>query len=214
MTLQYETFRREYIAGGLSREMLDACPIRQFEGWLEQAVKAGLKDPTAMSLATVGGDGLPWQRIVLLKGLSHGGFVFYTNYGSAKAAAIACNPRVSLLFPWNELDRQVIVGGTVEKMSVMESASYFMTRPRESQIAAWASRQSRPISARALLEQQVQALREKFGRGEIPMPDFWGGYRVLPERIEFWQGGEHRLHDRFLYRRQAAGDWSIEQLQP
>jgi pyridoxamine 5'-phosphate oxidase len=214
MTLQYETFRREYIAGGLSREMLDACPIRQFEGWLEQAVKAGLKDPTAMSLATVGGDGLPWQRIVLLKGLSHGGFVFYTNYGSAKAAAIACNPRVSLLFPWNELDRQVIVSGTVEKMSVVESASYFMTRPRESQIAAWASRQSRPISARALLEQQVQALREKFGRGEIPMPDFWGGYRVLPERIEFWQGGEHRLHDRFLYRRQAAGDWSIEQLQP
>ena len=214
MTLQYETFRREYIAGGLSREMLDACPIRQFEGWLEQAVKAWLKDPTAMSLATVGEDGLPWQRIVLLKGLSHGGFVFYTNYGSAKAAAIACNPRVSLLFPWNELDRQVIVSGTVEKMSVMESASYFMTRPRESQIAAWASRQSRPISARALLEQQVQALREKFGRGEIPMPDFWGGYRVLPERIEFWQGGEHRLHDRFLYRRQAAGGWSIEQLQP
>jgi len=214
VTLQYETFRREYIAGGLSREMLDACPIRQFEGWLEQAVKAGLKDPTAMSLATVGEDGLPWQRIVLLKGLSHGGFVFYTNHGSAKAAAIACNPRVSLLFPWNELDRQVIVGGMVEKMSVMESASYFMTRPRESQIAAWASRQSRPISARALLEQQVQALREKFGRGEIPMPDFWGGYRVLPERIEFWQGGEHRLHDRFLYRRQAAGDWSIEQLQP
>jgi len=214
VTLQYETFRREYTAGGLSREMLDACPIRQFEGWLEQAVKAGLKDPTAMALATVGEDGLPWQRIVLLKGLSHGGFVFYTNYGSAKAAAIACNPRVSLLFPWNELDRQVIVSGTVEKMSVMESASYFMTRPRESQIAAWASRQSRPISARALLEQQVQALREKFGRGEIPVPDFWGGYRVLPARIEFWQGGEHRLHDRFLYRRQPAGDWSIEQLQP
>lgn len=214
MTLQYESFRREYVAGGLSREMLDACPIRQFEGWLEQAVKAGLKDPTAMALATVDEDGLPWQRIVLLKGLSHGGFVFYTNYGSAKAAAIACNPRVSLLFPWNELDRQVIVGGTVEKMSVMESASYFVTRPRESQIAAWASRQSRPINARALLEQQVQALREKFGRGEIPMPDFWGGYRVLPERIEFWQGGEHRLHDRFRYRRQATGDWSIEQLQP
>ena len=214
MTLQYETFRREYIAGGLSREMLDACPIRQFEGWLEQAVKAGLKDPTAMSLATVGGDGLPWQRIVLLKGLSHGGFVFYTNYGSAKAAAIACNPRVSLLFPWNELDRQVIVGGRVEKMSVVESASYFMTRPRESQIAAWASRQSRPISARALLEEQVRALREKFGRGEIPVPDFWGGYRVLPERVEFWQGGEHRLHDRFLYRRQADASWTIEQLQP
>ena len=214
MTLHYDAFRREYIAGGLSREMLDACPIRQFEGWLEQAVKAGLKDPTAMVLATVDEAGLPWQRIVLLKGLSHGGFVFYTNYGSAKAAAIAHNPRVSLLFPWNELDRQVIVGGRVEKMSVLESASYFMTRPRESQIAAWASRQSRPISARALLEEQVRALREKFGRGEIPVPDFWGGYRVLPERVEFWQGGEHRLHDRFLYRRQADASWSIEQLQP
>lgn len=214
MTLHYDAFRREYIAGGLSREMLDACPIRQFEGWLEQAVKAGLKDPTAMVLATVDEAGLPWQRIVLLKGLSHGGFVFYTNYGSAKAAAIAHNPRVSLLFPWNELDRQVIVGGRVEKMSVVESASYFMTRPRESQIAAWASRQSRPISARALLEEQVRALREKFGRGEIPVPDFWGGYRVLPERVEFWQGGEHRLHDRFLYRRQADASWSIEQLQP
>jgi pyridoxamine 5'-phosphate oxidase len=214
VSLQYESFRREYIAGGLSRDMLDACPIRQFEGWLEQAVKAGLKDPTAMVLATVDGDGLPWQRIVLLKGMSHGGFVFYTNYGSAKAAAIAHNPRVSLLFPWNELDRQVIIGGHVEKMSLAESASYFMTRPRESQIAAWASRQSRPISARALLEKQVQVLREKFGKGEIPTPDFWGGYRVLPACIEFWQGGEHRLHDRFLYRRQADASWTIEQLQP
>ncbi len=194
--------------------MLDPCPIRQFEGWLEQAVKAGLKDPTAMVLATVNEGGLPWQRIVLLKGLSRGGFVFYTNYGSAKASAVALNPRVSLLFPWNELDRQVIVGGLVEKMSVAESASYFITRPRESQIAAWASRQSRPISARALLEKQVRVLRKKFGKGEIPMPDFWGGYRVLPEQIEFWQGAEHRLHDRFLYRRQPETGWTIEQLQP
>ena len=212
--MQYDAFRREYTAGGLSAQMLDACPIRQFETWLEQAVKAGLQDPTAMVLATVEEGGLPWQRIVLLKGLSHGGFVFYTNYGSAKAAAMAHNPRVSLLFPWNELDRQVIIAGRVEKMSVAESASYFITRPRESQIAAWASRQSRPISARALLEKQVQVLREKFGKGEIPMPDFWGGYRVLPEQIEFWQGGEHRLHDRFLYRRQANAAWTIEQLQP
>ena len=212
--MQYESFRREYVAGGLSREMLDASPIRQLEAWLEQAVNAGLKDPTAMVLATVDEAGLPWQRIVLLKGLSHGGFVFYTNYGSAKAAAIAHNPRVSLLFPWNELDRQVIIGGRVEKMSMAESASYFLTRPRESQIAAWASRQSRPISARALLEKQVSVLREKFGKGEIPVPDFWGGYRVLPQQIEFWQGGEHRLHDRFLYQLQADASWSIEQLQP
>jgi len=214
MILHYDSFRREYIAGGLRREMLDASPIRQFETWLEQAVKAGLKDPTAMVLATVGEGGLPWQRIVLLKGMSHGGFVFYTNYGSAKAEAIAHNPKVSLLFPWNELDRQVIIGGSVEKMTVAESASYFLTRPRESQIAAWASRQSRPISARALLEKQVAVLREKFGKGEIPVPDFWGGYRVLPSQIEFWQGREHRLHDRFLYRLQADNDWSIEQLQP
>jgi pyridoxamine 5'-phosphate oxidase len=212
--VRYEEFRREYTAGGLSMEMLDACPVRQFEAWLEQAVRAQLEDPTAMVLATVDAQGQPWQRIVLLKGLSAGGFVFYTNHGSAKAQAIAGEPRVSLLFPWNALDRQVIIGGTAQKMSFAESASYFITRPRESQIAAWASRQSRPISARALLEQQAHVLREKFGKGEIPMPDFWGGYRVVPQRIEFWQGGEHRLHDRFLYTRQAEDTWGIEQLQP
>lgn len=215
--MHYEDFRREYTAGGLSREMLDADPIRQFEQWLEQSVQAGLPDPTAMVLGTIDRQGLPWQRIVLLKGLSHGGFVFYTNYGSAKAEAIAGNPRVSLHFPWNALDRQVIVGGVAEKMSVAESAAYFITRPRESQIAAWASRQSRPVSARAMLEKQVSVLKEKFGKGEIPMPDFWGGYRVLPERIEFWQGGEHRLHDRFLYTRnddRPDAGWTIVQLQP
>ena len=180
--MHYEEFRREYTAGGLTRDMLDPDPLAQFEHWLQQSVQAGLEDPTAMVLATVDEAGLPWQRIVLLKGMSQGGFVFYTNYGSNKARAIANNPIVSLLFPWNELDRQVIVGGRVEKMSVAESASYFVTRPRESQIAAWASRQSRPVSARALLEKQVQVLKEKFGNGEFPLPDFWGGYRVIPER--------------------------------
>jgi pyridoxamine 5'-phosphate oxidase len=194
--------------------MLNACPVKQFEHWLEQSVKAGMEDPTAMVLATVDAQGMPFQRIVLLKGLSHGGFVFYTNHGSAKAEQIAGEPRVSLLFPWNELDRQVIIGGRAEKMSLAESASYFITRPRESQIAAWASRQSRPISTRALLENQVEKLKAKFGKGEIPVPDFWGGYRVMPERIEFWQGGEHRLHDRFLYTLQPTGGWHIEQLQP
>ena len=212
--MHYEEFRREYTAGGLTLDMLDADPMAQFEHWLEQSVRAGLEDPTAMVLATVDEQELPWQRIVLLKGLSRGGFVFYTNYGSDKAVAIAANPRVSLLFPWNELDRQVIVGGRAEKMTVAESTAYFITRPRESQIAAWASRQSRPISARALLEKQVSLMKAKFGKGDIPMPDFWGGYRVIPERIEFWQGGEHRIHDRFLYRLQATGDWTIEQLQP
>jgi len=212
--LRYEKFRREYTAGGLARDMLDVCPLRQFETWLEQAVNASLEDPTAMVLATVDENGAPGQRIVLLKGLSEGGFVFYTNHGSNKARAIERCAEVSLLFPWNALDRQVIIGGTAEKLSYAESATYFVTRPRESQIAAWASEQSRPVSARAVLEQQAHIIREKFRKGEIPMPDFWGGYRVVPRQIEFWQGGEHRLHDRFLYRKNAEGDWDIEQLQP
>jgi pyridoxamine 5'-phosphate oxidase len=194
--------------------MLNPDPLAQFEHWLEQSVRAGLEDPTAMVLATVDAQGALWQRIVLLKGMSRGGFVFYTNYGSAKAQDIARQPRVSLLFPWNELDRQVIIGGCAEKMTMAESAAYFVARPRESQIAAWASRQSRPVTARALLEKQVSVLKEKFGKGEIPVPDFWGGYRVQPDRIEFWQGREHRLHDRFQYTLQDAGHWDIEQLQP
>jgi pyridoxamine 5'-phosphate oxidase len=212
--VEYEDFRREYLAGGLTRAMLNDCPITQFEAWLEHAVTAGIRDPTAMVLATVDEEGSPWQRIVLLKGVSRAGFVFYTNHGSAKARAMANEPRVSLHFPWNPLDRQVIVGGTVEKMSTLESARYFLTRPRESQLAAWASQQSRPISARAVLEKQVSVIKDKFGRGEIPMPDFWGGYRVVPRRMEFWQGGAHRLHDRFEYRLQQSGEWQIDQLQP
>jgi pyridoxamine 5'-phosphate oxidase len=194
--------------------MLADSPVQQFEHWLQQAVTAGLEDPTAMVLATVDPQGQPAQRIVLMKGVSARGFVFYTNYGSAKARDIASEPRVSLLFPWNELERQVIVGGSVEKMSFAESARYFLTRPRESQLAAWASRQSRTLSARALLEKEVQVMREKFGKGEIPTPDFWGGYRVVPHRIEFWQGGANRLHDRFLYTLDPGGGWKIEQLQP
>ena len=162
-------------------------------------MKAGLEDPTAMVLATVDDQGGPGSASCCSKECLMAVLCFTPTHGSDKAEAIAGNPLVSLLFPWNELDRQVIVSGRAEKMSLAESASYFATRPRESQIAAWASRQSRPVSARAMLEKQVQALKEKFGNGDIPAPDFWGGYRVRPERIEFWQGGEHRLHDRFLY---------------
>lgn len=212
--VKFDAYRREYTAGGLSREALDPCPLRQFEHWLQQAVAAGLSDPTAMVLATVDGGGTPTQRIVLLKGAASDGFVFYTNYGSTKARAIAEAPRVSLLFPWNELDRQVIVGGTAERMPFAESARYFLSRPRESQVAAWASRQSRPVPARAALEAEFQRLWRQFGRGEVPVPDFWGGYRVRPQVIEFWQGGERRLHDRFLYTREAGDSWRIEQLQP
>jgi pyridoxamine 5'-phosphate oxidase len=212
--MRYDKFRREYTAGGLTRQMLDACPLKQFEAWLEQAVQAGVQDPTAMVLATVEESGTPWQRIVLFKGMSEGGFVFYTNLDSNKARAIEQQPEVSLLFPWNVLDRQVIIGGTARRMGNVEAARYFLTRPRESQIAAWASRQSRPLGSRSVLEQQALKMRKRFADGDIPMPDFWGGYRVSPARIEFWQGGEHRLHDRFLYRRVSGDDWEIEQLQP
>ncbi len=214
LSVKYDTFRREYTAGGLTREMLNASPIRQVETWLEQAVRADLMDPTGMVLATVDQDGEPRQRIVLLKGLSEDGFAFYTNHMSDKAHAIASEPRVSLLFPWNALERQIIIGGTAQKMSAAESADYFMTRPRESQIAAWASHQSRPITDRAMLERQAEDIRLEFADGEIPAPAFWGGYRVVPHRIEFWQGGEHRLHDRFVYRKGDEGTWQIEQLQP
>ena len=214
MSGSYDSYRREYTASGLSAGDLDPSPIRQMEAWLAQAVDAGLSDPTAMSLATIDEEGRPWQRIVLLKGLSDAGFVFYTNFSSDKATAMAHEPRVSLLFPWNELDRQVIVGGVAQRMSLAESAAYFLSRPRESQIAAWASRQSRPVPKRAVLEEQVRKLRQRFADGEVPVPDFWGGYRVVPERIEFWQGGEHRLHDRFRYEKTAENSWQITQLQP
>ena len=212
--MRYEQFRREYTAAGLTREMLDACPLRQFELWFAQAVTAQLNDPTAMVLATVDESGAPWQRIVLLKGVSNGGFVFYTNYDSDKARAIAREQRVSLHFPWNTLDRQVIVAGVVQKTDSAEAAAYFASRPRESQVAAWASRQRKGIVDRAALEAQALRMRERFGDGDIPMPPFWGGYRVLPERLEFWQGGAHRLHDRFVYRRGTEREWEIERLQP
>ncbi len=212
--MEIEDFRREYLQGGLQREDLSDDPYEQFERWLSQAVAGGLADPTAMVLATVEANGKPWQRMVLLKDINHEGFVFYTNLESRKARAMADNPNVSLQFPWNVLERQVIVGGRVERLSTLETTRYFLTRPRESQLAAWASAQSRPISARAVLEEKMQELKNKFARGEVPLPSFWGGYRVVPEEIEFWQGGAHRLHDRFLYTRQDDLTWTIERLAP
>lgn len=212
--MEVDQFRREYLQGGLHREDLREDPVEQFETWLAQAVAGGISDPTAMVLATVDPDNRPWQRIVLLKDFGHQGFVFYTNTESRKAQAMADNPQVSLLFPWNVLERQVIIAGQVEKLSVAEVTRYFLTRPRESQLAAWASAQSRPVSARSVLEEKVLQMKNKFSRGEIPLPSFWGGYRVQPRQIEFWQGGAHRLHDRFLYTRQDDTEWSIERLEP
>lgn len=199
---------------GLSRAGLDKNPVRQFSGWLQQAERGGIADANAMALATVAADGRPSQRIVLLKHFDEAGFVFYTNLGSRKAREIDGNPQVSLHFSWLSLHRQVIISGRAEKLSAMEAFRYFSARPRESQLAAWASQQSRPISSRQLLEQQFLQMKEKFSRGEIPLPSFWGGYRVRPDSIEFWQGREHRLHDRFLYRHEADESWAIERLSP
>ena len=206
--------RKEYATPVLTREMLDPDPYRQFERWFEQTCAAGLSEPNAMTLATVGADGQPTLRTVLLKLFDHDGFVFYTNYGSRKARQIAENSRVALLFPWVKLARQVAVTGVAEKVSLAESARYFASRPHESQLGAWISQQSAVLSSRQLLMNELEKIKARFKKGEVPLPDFWGGYRVRPASIEFWQGQTSRLHDRFLYTRQADASWTIERLAP
>lgn len=212
--MKIDQMRREYLKDGLSRKDLVADPIEQFNLWLQQAVDAELIDPTAMVVATVDADGQPSQRIVLLKDVRPEGFVFYTNYASHKAEDIAANNKVSLHFPWHVLERQVKIAGTAEKIPLKESMSYFLSRPKESQLAALASAQSRPISSRQILMQQFERMKAKFAEGEVPLPDAWGGYLVKPSVIEFWQGGANRLHDRFEYRREADASWSIQRLAP
>lgn len=214
MNLNLENLRREYLRDGLRREQLADDPIEQFERWMAQIVAAEIPDPNAMTIATVDASGQPSQRIVLLKGLDQRGFVFYTNLRSHKAQDLKQNPKISLHFPWHCLERQVKVCGVAEQMSAAESIKYFLSRPRESQLAAWASNQSRPISSRAMLMQQFEAMKNKFSNGDIPLPDFWGGFRVKPHQIEFWQGGAHRLHDRFQYTRQGDDSWDIARLEP
>ncbi|HEX5056822.1 MAG TPA: pyridoxamine 5'-phosphate oxidase [Gammaproteobacteria bacterium] len=199
---------------GLSRDELAANPVTQFAYWLDEARLAGIVDANAMTLATAGADGSPSQRMVLLKDFDETGFVFYTNLESRKAREIAGNPQVSLHFGWLPLQRQVIVGGRTEKLSTAEAFRYFSSRPRASRLAAWASRQSRPVISREQLERQFEEVKQRFGEGEIPLPSFWGGYRVRPHSIEFWQGRQHRLHDRFVYRRGAEEAWAIERLSP
>jgi pyridoxamine 5'-phosphate oxidase len=214
MKLELENLRREYTQGGLEREDLHENPIEQFNRWMSQTIAAELPDPNAMTIATVDANGQPSQRIVLLKQLDDRGFVFFTNLNSRKAQDLKQNPKISLHFPWYFLERQVKVCGVVEPLSTTEVFKYFVSRPRDSQLGAWASHQSQPISSRALLLQQFESMKNKFAKGEIPLPDFWGGFRVKPHEIEFWQGGSARLHDRFQYRLQADGSWAIQRLEP
>ncbi|KKL03316.1 pyridoxamine 5'-phosphate oxidase [Rheinheimera mesophila] len=206
--------RRSYTMDKLDLDKLNADPFLQFEAWLKDAVEAELPDPTAMCVATVDASGQPSQRLVLLKDVSSKGFVFYTNLGSRKASELEQNPKVSLHFPWHPLERQVIVYGTAERVPTSQVMSYFLSRPKESQLAAWASEQSRPISTRQVLMQKFAEIKHKFEHGEVPVPSFWGGFLVKPHQIEFWQGGEHRLHDRFMYKQQADKSWAIERLCP
>lgn len=206
--------RKEYANPVLTREMLDPDPYGQFERWFQETCNAGLSEPNAMTLATVGADGQPTLRTVLLKLFDRDGFVFYTNYGSRKARQIAENSRVALLFPWVKLARQVAITGVAEKVSLAESARYFASRPHESQLGAWISQQSSVLSSRQLLMNELVKIKARFRKGEVPLPDFWGGYRVRPASIEFWQGQTSRLHDRFLYTRQADASWTIERLAP
>jgi pyridoxamine 5'-phosphate oxidase len=206
--------RRDYRRSALDERDLAPEPIAQFKAWLAEAVAADTLDPTAMTLATADGEGRPSARIVLLKGCDERGFAFYTNYASRKAQELESNPQAALVFYWPVLDRQVRIEGRVDKITRAETAAYFATRPLDSQLGAWASRQSEPVAGRGPLDRAFAAAAERFAGGEVPVPDFWGGYRLRPSRLEFWQGRESRLHDRLVYRRGEDGVWVIERLQP
>jgi pyridoxamine 5'-phosphate oxidase len=206
--------RREYASRALSEDEADHDPLKQFSVWFGEALKSELLDVNAMTLATATPAGEPAARIVLLKGFDEHGFVFFTNYDSAKGRELAANPRACLLLFWRELERQVRITGSIAKTTTAESETYFQSRPYESQIGAWASAQSRTVDGRAALESQYAALAAKYTAGHVPLPPFWGGYRVRPDTIEFWQGRKSRLHDRLLYTRQADGSWSRSRLAP
>lgn len=206
--------RRQYSKGSLDVDALTDTPFDLFNAWLKDAIDAGIPDPTAMTVATVDASGQPSQRIVLLKEVNTEGFVFFTNLGSRKAKELSENPKVSCHFPWFFMERQVRVCGIAEKLTLKENAQYFFSRPKDSQLAAFASKQSQPINSKALLLTQFQQMKDKFANKTLPTPDFWGGFRIVPHQIEFWQGGEDRLHDRFEYNLQDNGKWSTQRLMP
>ena len=206
--------RYEHAAQGLRRSDLDRDPIKQFANWFTAAIEAGIRDVNAMSLATTGQGGKPSVRIVLLKGFDQDGFVFFTNYESEKGKQLEANPYAALVFYWIELDRQIRISGKAERTSREESQTYFHSRPLGSQLSAWASRQSEVLDGRRVLDARMAEMAERFGNKRIPLLQHWGGYRVRPDTMEFWQGRPNRLHDRFRYRLQADGAWLIERLAP
>jgi pyridoxamine 5'-phosphate oxidase len=211
---QLAALRRDYSERGLRRAELSPDPITQFQAWLHEAHAAELLEPNAMTLATVDGEGHPWTRSVLLKICDHGGFSFFTNYSGAKATHLDNEPRAALTFWWGGMERQVNVTGRVEKVSAAESDAYFISRPVASRLGAWASQQSSVLSNREELEERFAAARERFPDDNIPRPENWGGYRLVPSTIEFWQGRRSRLHDRLRFRREPGADWTVERLAP
>jgi len=212
--LELARLREDYAQRGLRRSELDSDPIRQFQAWLGEALEQGILEPNAMALSTIDATGQPWSRTVLLKAYGADGFTFFTSYAGAKAQHLAREPRCALTFWWGALERQVNIAGTAAKTSPEESDEYFAGRPLASQLGAWASTQSAVLPDRASLEARYEEMLTRFADGNVPRPEAWGGYRVAPACIEFWQGRRSRLHDRFRYTRQGLGDWVIERLAP
>ena len=206
--------RYEHIGKGLRRSDLNPDPIKQFANWFTTAIETGICDVNAMSLATAGQDAKPSVRIVLLKSFDEDGFVFFTNYESEKGKQLEANPYAALGFYWIELDRQIRISGKVDKTSRKESQTYFHSRPVGSQLSAWASRQSAVLDGRRVLDARMEEMNERFADKRVPLPPHWGGYRLKPDNMEFWQGRSNRLHDRFRYTRQSDGSWLIERLAP
>jgi len=206
--------RYEHIGKGLRRSDLDPNPIKQFANWFTTAIETGIRDVNAMSLATAGQDAKPSVRIVLLKSFDEDGFVFFTNYESEKGKQLEANPYAALGFYWIELDRQIRISGKVDKTSREESQTYFHSRPVGSQLSAWASRQSAVLDGRRVLDARMEEMNERFADKRVPLPPHWGGYRLKPDNMEFWQGRSNRLHDRFRYTRHSDGSWLIERLAP
>jgi len=206
--------RKEYSLAGLTEKDLARDPFRQFEKWFQEAEAAKINEPNAMIVATAGRDGRPSARTMLLKGADGRGFVFFSNYDSRKGRELEANPWATILFSWIALERQVIAEGAVTKVPREESEAYFHSRPQASQLGAWASQQSAIISGRPVLEEAMKALEKKYAGREVPLPPNWGGYRLAPESIEFWQGRRNRLHDRLRYRRASSGDWTVDRLSP